>query len=218
MTLIPWRIRNFLSEHFPLLYHLAINAGVGGNSQEHWDLMLAKSWDSTALKWPTKNRLIASLTKPADVILDIGCGNGSTLLHLRRLGYRNLHGLEISKFAIQRLRGEGLEMHHSVLPSIALPEATFDVAITSQVLEHVMRRHRFLREMRRVLKPGGRAFVFVPDDCLGPISEPEHVIKYNAHSLRELLQRYFSIIQLKSIRDVNHPMSILFAHVEKAVA
>ena len=218
MTLIPWRVRNFLSEHFPLLYHLAVNAGVSGNSQQHWDSILAQSWDSTTLKWPTKNKLIASLTRPSDVILDIGCGNGSTLQHLQRLGYRNLHGLEISPYAIQRLRGEGLEMHYSVLPSIALPEASFDVAIASQVLEHVIRRHRFLSEMRRVLKPGGRAFIFVPDDCLGPISEPEHVIKYNALSLRECLQRHFSIIKLKSMRDVNHPMSILFAYVEKAVS
>ena len=218
MNLIPWRVRNFLSERFPLLYHLAVNAGVSGNSQEHWDSALARSWDSQELEWPTKNELIASLAKPSDVILDIGCGNGSILRHLRGLGYRQLQGLEISTYAIERLRGEGIEMHYGALPSIPLPEASFDVVIASEVLEHIIRRRRFLSEMHRVLKPGGRALVFVPDDCLGPISEPEHVIKYNAQSLREFLQRYFSIIRLNSIRDANHSMSILFAYVEKAVS
>ena len=218
MILIPWRVRSFLSEHFPLLYHLAANAGVSGNSPEHWDLRLAQTWDTAELQWPTKNELIASLTRPTDVILDIACGNGGILRHLQGLGYRKLQGLEISGYAIQRLRGEGIEMHYGVLPSIPQPEASFDVVIASQVLEHIIRRRRFLSEVRRVLKPGGRALIFVPDDCLGPISEPEHVIKYNAHSLREFLQRYFTVIKLESMRDANHPMPILFAHVEGAVS
>jgi len=218
MNLIPWRVRNFLSERFPLLYHLVVNAGVSGNSQKHWDLRLAETWEAAGMQWPTKNELIESLTKPSDVILDIGCGNGSILRHLQGLGYRQLQGLEISSYAIQRLRGEGFEMHYGALPWIPLSEASFDVVIASEVLEHVIRRRRFLSEMRRVLKPGGRALIFVPDDCLGPISEREHVIKYNAQSLREFLQRYFSIIGINSIRDVNHSIPILVAHVEKAVS
>jgi len=218
MNFIPWRVKNFLSEYFPLLYHLAVNAGVRGNTPEHWDLRLAQAWDAEEWQWPTKNELIASLAKPSDVILDIGCGNGGILRYLRKLGYRRLHGLEISGYAIQRLRGEGIEMHHGVLPLIPLPDASFDVIIASQVLEHIIRRRRFLSEMRRVLKPGGQALIFVPDDCLGPITEPEHVIKYNARSFHGSLQRYFSVIRLDSMRDVNHPMPILFAHVEKPVA
>lgn len=66
-----------------------------------------------------------------------------------------------------------------------------------------------------MLKPGGRAFVFVPDDCLGPIDETEHVIKFNARPLRKLLAKYFSVVRLENIRDVNHPIPILFAHVAK---
>jgi SAM-dependent methyltransferase len=218
MIRIPWRVKNFLSDRFPLLYHLVVNSGVSGNSPEYWDRTLAQDWDKPEMTWPTKNELIASLTKPSDVILDIGCGNGSALRHLRSLGRRQLCGLEISSYAIQRLRGEGIEMHYGVLPSIPLPEASFDVVIASQVLEHVIRRRRFLSEVRRVLKPDGRALIFVPNDCLGPISEPEHVIKYNAHSLRRFLQRYFSIVRLQSLQDVNHPMSILFAQCDNTMS
>src|ERR1700704_1849069 len=143
MILIPWRVKNFLSERFPLLYHLVVNAGVSGNSPKHWDLRLAQSWNAPERHWPTKNELIASLTKPSDVILDIGCGNGGMLRYLQGLGYRHLQGLEISGYAIQRLRGEGIEMHYGLLPWLALPEASFDVVIASQVLEHVIRRRRF---------------------------------------------------------------------------
>ena len=67
-----------------------------------------------------------------------------------------------------------------------------------------------------MLKPGGRCFVFVPDDCLGPISEPEHVIKFNAKSLSALLARYFAVESVTSIREENYEMPVLFAHVVKA--
>lgn len=133
--MIPWRVKNFLSSHFPLLYHLAVNLGKNeGNSPEHWGRRLAETWDEAGRHWPTKNELTASLTRPSDVILDIGCGNGSILRDLKRRGYRNLQGLEISDYAIRRLRGEGVEMHFGVLPSIPLPEAMFDIVIASQVL------------------------------------------------------------------------------------
>ena len=108
-------------------------------------------------------------------------------------------------------------MHYGVLPSVPLPDAAFDVVIASQVLEHVIRRRRFLRELRRVMKPGATLFIFVPDDCLGPISEPEHVVKFNARSLRTLLVRYFSVVTLSSMREENYEAPILFAHVTRTV-
>ncbi len=214
MIFIPWRAKNFLSEHFPLLYHLVRNAGTRGNNPDYWDRRLSQTWDDASRIWPTRNDLVASLTQPSDVILDIGCGNGSILRYLKGRGYSNLHGLETSGYAVQRLGAEGIQMHSGALPSIALPDASFDVVIASQVLEHIIRRGRLMSEIRRVLKPRGRAFVFVPDDCLGPISESEHVIKFNARSLRKLLAAYFSVVRLESIRDINHPMQVLFAHVE----
>jgi len=218
MTLVPWRLKYFLSRHVPLLYHLAVNAGFRANSPEHWDARLAQTWDDAVRHWPTKNALIASLTKPTDVILDLGCGDGHILRTLRSAGYRHLHGLDISEYAIRRLRGEGIQMHRGRLPHIPLPDDTFDVVIASQVLEHVIRRGRFVKEIRRVLKPGGLACVFVPDNCLGPIDEKEHVICYNSGSLRSFLGRYFSSIEIESMRDANHESPILFARLTKQVS
>jgi SAM-dependent methyltransferase len=215
MIFIPWRVKNFVSEHFPLLYHLLRNAGTKGNSAEHWDQQLARTWNDANRYWPSKNELIATLTKPSHSVLDVGCGNGGILRDLKGRGFSNLHGLERSAYSIKRLTDEGIQMHFGELPAIPLPDDSFDVVIASQVLEHIIRRNRFMREIRRVLKPGGRAFIFVPDDCLGPISEPEHVIKFNDRTLHKLLTKYFSVIKLESMRDVNFPMQVLFAHVEK---
>ena len=215
MSLVPWRVRNYLSGRFPLLYHLAANLGTRGNSPEHWDARLAATWDGPGRNWPSLNRLVESLTVPSEAILDVGCGSGSMLRYLRRRGYRNLHGLDLSPYAVNRLRGEGIGMHLGRLPDVRLPAAGYDVVIASFVLEHVVRRRRFVRGLARVLKPGGRAFVFVPDDCLSPIDEPEHVTVFTARSLRALLERELGIERIGSVRDADNPIPILFAQLRK---
>jgi SAM-dependent methyltransferase len=213
MTLIPWRLKNFLSEYCPLAYHLAVNFGLRGNDQAHWDQRLAETWD--ARDWPTKNELILRLTQPQEAILDIACGTGSILRSLKGRGYCKLHGVEISQYAVDRLRGEGVVMYQGRLPELPTPDACFDVVIASQILEHVIYRRRFMREILRVLKPEGRALIFVPNDCLGPIDEPEHVIKYNQRSFTRFLSGLFDVLSIEIMRDRNHSMTLLFGHVRK---
>src|SRR5438045_691831 len=52
--LVPWRVKNLVSEQFPLAYHLIANCGVGGNSKAHWDRRLEDTWDSPLRDWPGK--------------------------------------------------------------------------------------------------------------------------------------------------------------------
>ncbi len=216
MNVLPYRVRKVISDRFPLIYHLVANIGLSGNSVEHWNERLRETWD--ARDWPTKVDRIAELTRPEDAILDVGCGNGSILRRLAERGYAELHGFELSDYAVERLRASGITMWQGRLPELAVPDASFDVVIASQVLEHVIRRGRLMDEIARVLKPGGRAFVFVPDDCLGPIDESEHVIKYTRDSLRRFLARTFDVRSVETMHDANFTMPLLFAQVQKASA
>lgn len=211
--MIPWRVKNFLSTHFPLAYHLAVNAGLNGNSEAHWDAMLAESWDDPSRAWPTKVETLRARTLPTDRILDVACGTGSILRALLTAGYRDLHALELSGYAVRRLREAGIEARQGKLPRIDYPDGTFDAVIASQVLEHIIRRGTFARELARVLKPGGRGFIFVPDRCLPPIDTPEHVIVYDPASLAHFLGKHFRTVRVEQMRDANHGMSILFAEV-----
>ena len=211
--MIPWRVKKFVSDHFPLFYHRIINIGVGVNDDRYWDEIYEREWDSPARVWPTKNRLIESKTSPDDHILDIACGTGSILRYLKDRGYRNLHGTEISSLCVERLRGLGIDMFSTVLPRIECGDHLFDVVIASQILEHVIKRKQFLTEIRRVLKPGGQCFIFVPDDCLGPISEPSHVVKFTRKSLARELSQVFDDFEITSMKDENFTMSILYAHI-----
>lgn len=213
MNIIPWRVRVTISEHFPLLYHIAANLIRKRREEHYWDERLAETWHRRT--WPTKNGIVAQRTSQNAAILDIACGNGSILRDLKARGYINLSGLEISNYAVKRLRDEGFSMFHGELPRLPIPDQSFDVVIASQVLEHIIRRNLFAAEVVRVLKSGGQAFFFVPNDCLGPIDEPEHVIKYNAKTFEAFLTRHFEISLIEVINDDNYTMSILLGQVRK---
>lgn len=211
--MIPWRIKNFVSEHFPLFYHKVVNIGVGVNDDQYWDKIYETEWDSEKRAWPTKNRIIEEATNPKDHILDIACGTGSVLRYLKDKGYENLHGTEISNLCVSRLRDLGIDMFSTILPKIDCGDQLYDAVIASQILEHVIKRRQFLEEIRRVLKPGGQAFIFVPDNCLGPIDEPSHVVKFTKDSLSKELSRVFDDFDIVSMKDENFAMSILYARI-----
>jgi 2-polyprenyl-3-methyl-5-hydroxy-6-metoxy-1,4-benzoquinol methylase len=211
VQLIPWRVKNFVSEHFPLAYHLAVNVGLSGNSREHWDAALSSSWDHPGRNWPGRVDEIARILDASASVLDVGCGNGSILRGLRDRGFRNLHGVEISGYAVDRLRSDGIAMTQARGLDISLPSESFDAVIASEVLEHMIRRRRFMAEIARLLKPTGRALIFVPDNCMGPINEPEHVIKYTAASLRRFLGKFFQIEEIRRTQEPGREAACLFA-------
>jgi SAM-dependent methyltransferase len=117
-------------------------------------------------------------------------------------------------YAVTRLSGDGFQMTQGTLLVMPL----FDAVIASEVLEHVIRRGRVMREVSRILKPGGLALIFVPDDCLGPMDEPEHVIKYDRASLRDFLGRLLEVVSLTSLRVPHVDASSLFAVCRKSDA
>ena len=216
MNFLPWRVKNFLSEHFPLAYHLAVNLGSRGNDPKIWDRKLEESWDK--MEWPSKVQMIAARIRRDARIIDIACGSGSILRSLRQLGYNDLHGLENSTYAFERLASEGFDMHRGALSSLPFADASYDVVIASEILEHVIRRSRFMQEIRRVLATAGVAFIFVPNNCLGPIDEPAHVTKYTERTLTQFLAKFFVVESVEVFKDPNFPATFLFAYVRNREA
>jgi ubiquinone/menaquinone biosynthesis C-methylase UbiE len=96
-------------------------------------------------------------------VLDCGCGAGDYVLALRRRG-ADAWGIEFSrdKLATAPAHVAG-RLSVGDLHDIALRDATIDVALMNEVLEHVPDDGRALREVHRVLKPGGTLLIFSPN-------------------------------------------------------
>ena len=138
-------------------------------------------------------RLIAELGLPAGArVLDVGCGTGANGPVLAAQG-RFAVGIDASPVPLG-LAGTGERGHAARLRGDAtrLPfaDASFDLVVALDVLEHLIDDTGAAREMRRVLKPGGALIVFVPAlELLWGLQDDvsHHLRRYHAPELRTLL-------------------------------
>jgi len=94
-------------------------------------------------------------------ILDVGCGTGSTLKELEKLG--PAVGADISPDAIAYCRHRGCRDVRLVKESeLPFAEGEFDFVLSLDVLEHIEDDEKAVREYRRVLKEGGMLLITVP--------------------------------------------------------
>lgn len=129
-------------------------------------------------------------------VLDIGCGQGllGYLLHSQEKGKYYYWGVDISEGEI----GNATELLASAgfdfVPLVQLAaedleffqDWTFDTVILGQTLEHVRTPDRAASEALRVLKPGGRLIVNVPNDDAAPHGNHLHVY----HTLDDMLDLF----------------------------
>ena len=118
---------------------------------------------------------VAMLELPDDAqILDAGCGSGRNLELLAAFGA--VTGLEPSSASLSVARGRRLGcVVEGSIESIPLPDASFDLATSLDVIEHVD-DVTALRELRRVVRPGGFLLITVPayPALWGPHDELNH--------------------------------------------
>lgn len=100
-----------------------------------------------------------NVTRPH--ILDVGCGTGANLEMLSQFG--DAEGVDVSHDALAFCRERGLKnVRHGEAEKLPYEDETFDLVTALDVVEHLDDDLAGLREMQRVLKPGGRALFFVP--------------------------------------------------------
>jgi ubiquinone/menaquinone biosynthesis C-methylase UbiE len=114
--------------------------------------------------------------RPGSAVLDVGCGTGTlAILAKKHTGpTAAVHGIDASPEMIARARrkaksaGVDVAFENAVVEALPFPDGTFDVVLSTLMLHHLPRglREQAAREIRRVLKRGGRLIVvdFGPGD------------------------------------------------------
>jgi hypothetical protein len=128
-------------------------------------------------------------------ILDIGCANGGLLKALQEVGYTRLAGMDPSPACVAATRKLcQCEAFAGFLSSVPAGTGQFDCVILSHVLEHVQDLATALAGVRTLMRPGGLAYLEVPDatryaECLvAPFQDfnTEHINHFSLSCLEQL--------------------------------
>lgn len=123
-----------------------------------------KNWDCYQLA-----RLVESMP-PESRMIDLGCGDTFIVRLLSALGFKNIHGIDLSISCVARLRqfikmwrAKSLQvpfhLRKADITQTGFPANHFDLATCVSVIEHGVDLEKFLAESNRILKPGGVLFI-----------------------------------------------------------
>ena len=126
--------------------------------------------------------------------LDIGAQNGPYAAHFPH------------RVALDIRRGIGVQIIGDT-QALGIADATFDVVLCTEVLEHLPEPQQAVDEMFRVLKPGGQ--LLLTTRFLFPIHDAPHdYFRYTKYGLRHLLRR-FEILELHEETDAVGTLAVL---------
>ena len=134
--------------------------------------------------------------RQANRLLEIGFGAGSFLHAAERAGWK-VEGVEVSKTAADHGNATGLKTFCGDLADAHYENGSFDVVIASELLEHVPNPQVMIREIARIVRPGGLFWATTPSSrgvsarLLGTewsvVSPPEHLHLFSEAGVRSLL-------------------------------
>ena len=113
----------------------------------------------------------AAAVRPGDRVLDAACGTGDLALADLRAGAGAVTGLDFSPRMLERARRKAAEVEWVEGDLLALPfgDAVFDAATIGFGIRNVADLELGLRELRRVLRPGGRLAILEITRPRGPL-------------------------------------------------
>jgi len=141
-------------------------------------------------------------------LLDLGCNEGRGLRIYSDNGYE-VEGLELNEEAAAVAREAGFAVHTDLLETF-YPSALFDVVVLSNVLEHSLDPIQMLRDVRRVLRPGGQVWISCPNSRSWFRSlfgrywinwhAPFHIVHFSRGTLAKVLREAgFTGIELREV-------------------
>jgi SAM-dependent methyltransferase len=179
-----------------------------------------------------RRKLFGAIIKNANLapeakILDIGTSTGTNLRMLRDAGFVNFRGLDLHEEAIRWCSDKGLgKVDKGDICNIPSSDNIYELVMATDIIEHVDEDITALREVNRVLCPGGLAIITVPAfQSLWGLQDTvsHHKRRYRKHELVEKLKSadlvvveccYFNYILFLPIFIARRLISILNFNVD----
>ena len=153
-----------------------------------------------------QGKVIALLNVQSNVhFLDVGCGTGWAVGQVAKLvnGEGLFYGVDLSAKMIEKAKSnfsgkDNFRFLQANSESIPLDDDFFDIIICTNSFHHYLHPDKALKEMRRLLKIGGKLYILDPLgdsriikfwDVMAKLIEPEHVKIYSTEEFRQLFEQ-----------------------------
>jgi ubiquinone/menaquinone biosynthesis C-methylase UbiE len=174
--------------------------------------------------WELRRRFLEAGLRRGDRALDLGCGDGAFTAAMAAAGADPV-GADVADAALARARERHPELDFRLVPiegPLPFQDASFELVWASEVIEHVADTARWLSEVRRVLRPGGRLLVTTPShgrlrlavQGIERLAPPlgDHLHLYTKGSLRTLLHEFsFDEIRVRAVGGLPAVRRLLLA-------
>jgi SAM-dependent methyltransferase len=128
------------------------------NQQEAY---YAQRWQEVSEAAPDEHILDGD-TRTGLSILSLGCAAGKDIWHLTKR--HQIHGIDLSESGVAIARQHGIEARvGSVTDPLPYADRSCDIVVAKDILEHVLDPLSVMKEVRRVLKPGGHLVTIIPN-------------------------------------------------------
>ena len=134
-------------------------------------------------------------------VLEIGSGEGYGIMELAPLADNYIavdkYNTEISD---ELMKTNNITFIQTEVPPLKeIEDNSIDFVVTFQVIEHINDDKMFLKEIYRVLKPGGKVILTTPNSMMSLTRNPWHIREYNPEQMGEMLKNSFDNYDLKGV-------------------
>lgn len=134
-------------------------------------------------------------------VLEIGCGEGYGISELAKFSNKYIGVDKFDTFISDDLRNNyDIVFHKMEIPPLKnIEENSVDFVVTFQVIEHIQDDNYFLKEIFRVLKPGGKLLLTTPNKLMSLSRNPWHIREYSPKEMKDILKKYFTKSQVNGV-------------------
>lgn len=150
-------------------------------------------------------RLAASLASGKRV-LDVACGSGYGSKLLAEAGASLVKSVDIDEAVLEEARANYSDDKIEFIADSAealerITDSSIDLVVSFETIEHLPDYHSYLKNLQRVLAPGGLALISTPNKAVFAQKNPFHIKEFTRAELTDSLARYFT--QVRILDQVN---------------
>lgn len=166
----------------------------------HWDEISNNIFKRNAFvygRYSNVIKIIENIFKEGlhnNKILDLGCGDG-VLSHLLNSKGAIVSGIDYSEIAIEfakeKTKGSTIDFTHGSAYDLPYDDNSFDIVVSSDVIEHLQNTSIYLSEIKRVVRPKGLVVISTPIRFTEKPLDTMHVVEWYQGEFIKLIESYF---------------------------